>query len=94
MNQGPASEPKLITRGSSPRPLAYAHFPFRPCQRPRNQSHPIPYFENGMARRRFGLFYFAFAFNVLFREWMAPIVRFIFWAINAAFIPEFSSTSN
>jgi hypothetical protein len=47
-----------------------------------------------MARRRFGLFYFAFAFNVLFREWMAPIVRFIFWAINAAFIPEFSSTSN
>ena len=94
MNQGPASEPKLITRGSSPRTLANAHFPFRPCQRLRNQSQPIAYFENDWPGDRLAYFISLLPFNVLFREWMAPIVRFIFWAINAAFIPEFSSTSN
>jgi hypothetical protein len=86
MNQGvqPANL-DLSPAAQVPRPAFLRSFSLhlqshlgRPCERPGNQSHPIAYFENGIARRRFGPFHFPFAFSVLFREWMAPIVRFIF----------------
>ena len=56
----------------------------------------VPQFAGGdeegyfQSLRRFGLFHFPFAFSVLFREWMGPIVGFR--AIADASIPEFGST--